>query len=150
MKFVSKGPPDNKLSIGSGNDLALNMQHTITWTNGDAVHWHIYAVRGSNKFSQHCNTENKTSSVHNFVVIDGTVSCLNDNLRCHQWRQSCQVDYLLFSVKKYDVSCTRFIRFIALWKDLSKQRRHMGSLVARQRWSRVNSLRPGNPFTNRP
>ena len=34
----------------------------------------------------------------NFVVIGGTVSCRNDNLWCQQWRQSCQIDDLLFSV----------------------------------------------------
>ena len=35
----------------------------------------------------------------NFVVIGGTVSCRNDNLRCHQCRPNCQIDNLLFSVK---------------------------------------------------
>ena len=34
----------------------------------------------------------------NFVVTGGTVSCHNDNLQCHQWWQSCQLDDLLFSV----------------------------------------------------
>ena len=32
----------------------------------------------------------------NFVATGGTVSCHSDNLRCHQWRQSCQSDGLLF------------------------------------------------------
>ena len=31
----------------------------------------------------------------NFVVTGG--SCHHDNLRCHQWRQSCRIDNLLFS-----------------------------------------------------
>ena len=35
-----------------------------------------------------------------FVVAGGTLSCRNDNLRCHQWRQTCQIDDLLFSVNK--------------------------------------------------
>ena len=34
----------------------------------------------------------------NFVATGGTVSCHSDNLRCHQWRQSCQSDGLLFLV----------------------------------------------------
>ena len=35
----------------------------------------------------------------NFVLTGGTVSCRNDNLRCHQWGQSSQIDELLFSVQ---------------------------------------------------
>ena len=36
----------------------------------------------------------------NFVVNGGgTISCHSDNLQCHQWRQSCQFDGLLFSVE---------------------------------------------------
>ena len=38
----------------------------------------------------------KDRQFDNFVVIDGTVSCHYDNLRCHQWRQSCQIDNLSF------------------------------------------------------
>ena len=38
----------------------------------------------------------------NVVVTGGTVSCHNDNLWCHQWRQSCQIDdlfgHFVFSV----------------------------------------------------
>ena len=33
------------------------------------------------------------------VVTGGTISCQNDNLRCHQWRQCRQFDDLLFSVR---------------------------------------------------
>ena len=32
----------------------------------------------------------------NFFVICGALSCRNDNLRCHQWWQSCQIDGCLF------------------------------------------------------
>ena len=39
----------------------------------------------------------KDRQFDDFVVTGGTVSC-NDNLRCHQLRQSCQIDDLLFSV----------------------------------------------------
>ena len=34
----------------------------------------------------------------NIVVTGGTVSCHNDNLWCHQWRQNCQIEDSLFSV----------------------------------------------------
>ena len=37
----------------------------------------------------------QTCQVDNFVVTDGTVSCLNDNLRWHRRRQCCQTDDLL-------------------------------------------------------
>ena len=40
----------------------------------------------------------KSCQFDNFVVIGGTVSCRDDNLRCHQRRQSCQIDDILFSV----------------------------------------------------
>ena len=43
-------------------------------------------------------TEKKGHQIDNIVVIGGTVSCHNDNLRCHQWWQCCQFDNLLFSV----------------------------------------------------
>ena len=39
-------------------------------------------------------TENKILSIWHFVVTAGTLSC-NDNLRCHQWRQICQIDDVL-------------------------------------------------------
>ena len=40
----------------------------------------------------------KDRQFDNVVVTGGTISCHNDNLWCHQWRQSCQIDDLLFSV----------------------------------------------------
>ena len=42
----------------------------------------------------------KTKSCRNanFDVIGGTVGCHNDNLRCHQWRQSWHYDNSWFSV----------------------------------------------------
>ena len=43
-------------------------------------------------------TETTDRQFDNVVVTGGTVSCHNDNLWCHQWRQSCQIDDLLFSV----------------------------------------------------
>ena len=38
----------------------------------------------------------------NFVITGGTVSCHYENLRCHQWWWSCQIDNLLFSMYMYD------------------------------------------------
>ena len=43
-------------------------------------------------------TEKKGRQIDSTVVTSGTVSCRNDNLRCHQWRQCCQFNHLLFSV----------------------------------------------------
>ena len=40
----------------------------------------------------------KDHPFYNFVITAGTVSCHYDNLLCCQWRQSCQIDDLLFSV----------------------------------------------------
>ena len=40
----------------------------------------------------------KCHQFDNFVVTSGTISCLYDNLRHHQWRQCCQTDDLSFSV----------------------------------------------------
>ena len=37
----------------------------------------------------------KDRQFDNVVVTGGTVSCPNDNLWCHQWRQSCEIDDLL-------------------------------------------------------
>ena len=46
----------------------------------------------------------KSRQFDNFVVTGCTVSCRNDNLRYHQWRQSCQIYYLLFSVAELDIT----------------------------------------------
>ena len=49
----------------------------------------------------------KDCQFDNFVVTGCTISCHNDNLRCHQSRQSCQIDNLLFSVtsqERYGIS----------------------------------------------
>ena len=34
----------------------------------------------------------------NFAVTDGAISCHVDNLQCHKWLPTCQIDYILFSV----------------------------------------------------
>ena len=41
----------------------------------------------------------------NFVVTGGTISCHYENLRCHQWQQSCQIDDLW--------SCTLFLNALS-------------------------------------
>ena len=38
----------------------------------------------------------KDSQFNNFVVTVGTISCDTDNLRCHLWRQRCQIDGFCF------------------------------------------------------
>ena len=60
----------------------------VTYFHGDAcaeTHRWLRANQKDNQFD-------------NFVVNGGTVSCRNDNLRYHLWRQNCQIDDLLFPV----------------------------------------------------
>ena len=45
-----------------------------------------------------CTLKTKDPQFDNIVITGGTVSCHNDNLQCHQWGQSCQIDDLMFSV----------------------------------------------------
>ena len=55
----------------------------------------------------------------NFVVTDGI--CRNDNLRCHQWRQSCRIDDLFFSVHVLSLyifnQCSWQVHFDGLVQD---------------------------------
>ena len=51
-------------------------------------------------------TEKKRSSGWKFVITGGTVSC-DDNLWCHHWQQSCQIDDL-FSMCVPLCLCTMF------------------------------------------
>ena len=60
---------------------------------GDMATWGTIALTTTLK--------TKGRQFDNFVVTGGTVSCRHDNLRCHQWRQSCQIDDLLFSVNDF-------------------------------------------------
>ena len=52
-------------------------------------------------FRLDCRTTLKTKSrkIDNFVITGGIVRCLNNNFRCHYWRQCYQFDDLLFSVR---------------------------------------------------
>ena len=43
----------------------------------------------------------KDRQFDNFVVPGGTLRCNYNNSRCQQWRQSCQIDDLVFSEMKY-------------------------------------------------
>ena len=52
----------------------------------------------------------KLKSSIDFVVTGGTVSCHIDNLRCHQWWQSCQIDNLLFSVICYNIASLALVQ----------------------------------------
>ena len=61
----------------------------------------MYCVSISEAQSLCCRNRSLKTKGHqfdDFVVTGGTVSCPNDNLRCQLWRQSCQIDYLLFSL----------------------------------------------------
>ena len=65
--------------------------------------------------------ELKTKDRHqfdNFVVTGGTVSCRNDNLRCHQWPQSCQIDDFVFSEAYLGLPTTSLPHCPACWTYL--------------------------------
>ena len=53
----------------------------------DAIHYGFIVMKQT--------IANLTGQFDHFVVTGGTVCCCNDNWRCHQWRQSCQIDDLL-------------------------------------------------------
>ena len=57
---------------------------------------------------QYHDVEHWKQKVANLVVTGVTVSRRHDNIRCHQWRQSCQIDDLLFSVRVLS-SSERFV-----------------------------------------
>ena len=50
-EVYSQGSNCQYVIIGSGNGLSLNRcWQTITWSNGDPVHWRIYATQGNMSF----------------------------------------------------------------------------------------------------
>ena len=51
MKFVPKGPIDNKPSTGSDNGLVPNRRQAVIWTNADLIRWRIYAALGGDELS---------------------------------------------------------------------------------------------------
>ena len=63
----------------------LYRAHPKNYANG----WH---------FALFSSLKAKDRQFDNFVMTGGIVSCRNNNLRCHQSRQSCQIDDQLFSV----------------------------------------------------
>ena len=62
-----------------------------------------------------CSLETKGRQFDNFVATGGTVSCLNDNLRCHQWRQSCRIGDLSFSVLRFLILSHTFEPELRIW-----------------------------------
>ena len=42
--YVAKGAVDNVVSIGCGNGLASVHHQSITWTNNNQSHWHLYST----------------------------------------------------------------------------------------------------------
>ena len=65
-------------------------------------------------------SEKKYNQFDNFVVSDGTVSCRNDNLRCHKWHQSCQIGDILFSVWVHTQNDACMPRPLPFWSVLKK------------------------------
>ena len=80
----------------------MPVRTSYTYTNGDQLnqqhdmHWR----RTLNIVECQLQTlKTNGRQFDNLVVAGGTVSCHNDNLRCHQWRGGCQIDDILVSVK---------------------------------------------------
>ena len=46
LKFVPKGPIDNKLALVQVMALVPNRRQAITWTNADRVHQRVYVTLG--------------------------------------------------------------------------------------------------------
>ena len=59
-------------------------------------------------------TENEGCPNEKFVTIGSTGSCLDDNLWCHQWRQSWQHDASQFSVRCIEQGGNKF-ESILIW-----------------------------------
>ena len=70
----------------------------------------------------------------NIIVTGGTVSCYYDNLRCHQWRKSCQIGNLLLSGNRtmYPVTC--LVQNYGVVKSLLCQKQLI-NLCKRYLWS---------------
>ena len=75
--FIEVGPKSHigqQFNIGSGNGLAPYRRQVITWTNGDPIHWPIYAPPSLNKL-KYChvclcpNELNKSSQRTLFLNI---------------------------------------------------------------------------------
>ena len=64
--------------------------HTVVFA------WKVVKSRFWLAFRVYISLKIKHRQFDNFVVAGGTVSCHNDNLRCHQWRQSCQIATFCF------------------------------------------------------
>ena len=62
------------LSIGLDNGLAPNKRQAIIWTNGDSIHWRIYATLGGDTLRNPavCLRQNKTYiSLHHTQIWSG-------------------------------------------------------------------------------
>ena len=72
---------------------AVRLQrHSLNW------YWQSSVTPYGGSIAHLAPLKTKGRQFDNFVVTGGTVSCRNDNFRCHQIRQCCQFDNLLLSV----------------------------------------------------
>ena len=69
-------------------------------------------------------TESKRSSIWHLCATVGIISC-NDNLRCHQWRQSCHIDDLWFSVPLILITIAKSMQLI--WRSGTRRFSSMGN-----------------------
>ena len=72
-----------------------------------------------------------TTKNRQFVVIGGRVSCRNNNLWCHQWWQSCQIDHLMYNWP--------FVREI-YWPPVDSLHKHYNDIIMTTMASQITSL----------
>ena len=83
----------------------------------------------------------KDHQFDNFVITGGTVSCHYDNLQCHQWQQSRQIDDLLFSVLWHVVAYSAAIRLVKYDPYLNSQTHTLYLIFAGMFWVLIGPWR---------
>ena len=98
---VITAPADARPSAGT----VMTMEFEVRFAD-DVIRnsqWYLEKSRGTSSVNKIHGTRAavytlklKDSQFNNFVVTVGTISCDTDNLRCHLWRQRCQIDGFCF------------------------------------------------------
>ena len=82
----------------AGYNFDRTIERLVEWDASMLMWHHPNALIHSSKTSHLVHWKQEGRQFDNFVVTGVTVSCHCDNLRWHQWWQSCQIDNLLFSM----------------------------------------------------
>ena len=117
----------------------LSITHGIKWficlyILQGCMHAHVswmYSISVIHSSTQLSHSlKRKYGQFDNFVVNGGTVSCHYDNLWCHQWRQSCQLDDFLLSVNDIPTND----RWRAFWRRLNAEHVLLTNFLMTPRW----------------